>query len=333
MEKYNRDLHTKGLESYEVPQYEGEPRARLDLVFGFVAGAVLGSALGLILKPTLESDKSKTQSKKQNKLNKVNDQDTALRDEAKRKADALKEQARRVREDSKRQRSALTDTDDPSSKELAAQRRAIQSEVDSDRLEGQTAKQTASATSSDAEASDYDRNRRSGEDEVKVEHSDKSRTSTGAATAGVATAGVTAAGVAHASDQHQTSKSQDDNSEVSSDALSAQKRAIRSEVDSDRLEGQTGPTTTAESEESKQSATDKTSQPSSSSLGAQRRLLDMNQTKASETDQKEHNVRLENGVITHDKDKDDFELSNHNQTVSEEAKKTNSKVDKHTFDQ
>ena len=43
-------------------------------------------------------------------------------------------------------------------------------------------------------------------------------------------------------------------------------------------------------------------------------------------------------MITHDtshkenKQKDDFKLSSeHNQAVSEEAKKTNSKVDKHTF--
>lgn len=319
MEKYNRDLHTKGLESYEVPQYEGEPRARLDLVFGFVAGAILGSALGLILKPTVESKKSKTSSNKQNKFVKVNDQDSTLRDEAKRKADALKEQARRVREDSKKQRTALTDSNDPSSKELAAQRRAIQSEVDSDRLEGQKPSQSAS-TSHDADASD------------------ENRSSNGAAKAGVATAGVTATGVAHASQQNNEKKTENGQTEVSDDALAAQKRAIRSEVDSDRLEGQIGPTKTAELENNDVVKSQNNTDASSSSLGAQRRLLNMNQSdkttdSTAQTTQDQKEVRLENGVITHDKEKDsDFELSSHNDKVSEEAKKTNSKVDKHTFD-
>lgn len=310
MEKYNRDLHSKGLESYEVPQYDREAHQRLDLVFGFVAGAVLGSSLGLLLKPTLAS---KSKKKMNTKTVKVNDQNTTLRDEAKRKADALKAQAQRVREDSQRERNVLTDSEDPSSKELAAQRRAIQSEVDSDRLEGQTAK---SALEKD-----------NGQD-----------------TAGTATAGVTATGLAEAaknSTRHTDSNMSND-SNSKKDTLDAQKRAIRAEVDSDRLEGQTGPTATAKAEGKDEKLNEeKTQQPTenTASLGAQRRLLDGNKTETTtntattgdKNDFSNKDTKFENGVITHDTDKD-FTFSNHNEKVKEEAKKTNSKVDKHTFD-
>lgn len=62
MEKYNRDLYTKGLESYEVPNDESS--RRLDLVFGFVAGAILGSALGIILNTSSKSSQIKVNKKK-----------------------------------------------------------------------------------------------------------------------------------------------------------------------------------------------------------------------------------------------------------------------------
>ncbi|MFT2203863.1 hypothetical protein [Staphylococcus chromogenes] len=309
MEKYNRDLHSKGLESYEVSQYDREAPQRLDLVFGFVAGAVLGSSLGLLLKPTLEA---KSKKKEQVKTKKVNDQNSTLRDEAKRKAEALKAQAQRVRKDSQRERSVLTDSEDPSSKELAAQRRAIQSEVDSDCLEGQTSK--------------------SARDE-----------NNGQNTAGVATAGVTASGLAQAaknSDQQKESKTSI-SSDSKDDAMAAQQRAIRAEVDSDRLEGQTGPTATAKAEGkdeklSQENSDQQQTSENTASLGAQRRLLNGNKKESTTTsDNKENNfskkdAKFENGVVTHDSDKD-FTLSDHNEKVKEEAKKTNSKVDKHTF--
>ncbi|MDU0450381.1 hypothetical protein [Staphylococcus chromogenes] len=309
MEKYNRDLHSKGLESYEVSQYDREAPQRLDLVFGFVAGAVLGSSLGLLLKPTLEA---KSKKKEQVKTKKVNDQNSTLHDEAKRKAEALKAQAQRVRKDSQRERSVLTDSEDPSSKELAAQRRAIQSEVDSDCLEGQTSK--------------------SARDE-----------NNGQNTAGVATAGVTASGLAQAaknSDQQKESKTSI-SSDSKDDAMAAQQRAIRAEVDSDRLEGQTGPTATAQAEGkdeklSQENSDQQQTSENTASLGAQRRLLNGNKKESTTTsDNKENNfskkdAKFENGVVTHDSDKD-FTLSDHNEKVKEEAKKTNSKVDKHTF--
>ncbi|MEB7823499.1 hypothetical protein [Staphylococcus chromogenes] len=309
MEKYNRDLHSKGLESYEVTQYDREAPQRLDLVFGFVAGAVLGSSLGLLLKPTLEA---KSKKKEQVKTKKVNDQNSTLRDEAKRKAEALKAQAQRVQKDSQRERSVLTDSEDPSSKELAAQRRAIQSEVDSDRLEGQTSK--------------------SARDE-----------NNGQNTAGVATAGVTASGLAQAAKNSDQQKENETSisSDSKDDAMAAQQRAIRAEVDSDRLEGQTGPTATAQAEgkdeklSQEKSNQQKTSE-NTASLGAQRRLLNGNKKESTTTSANKENdfskkdANFENGVVTHDSDKD-FTLSDHNEKVKEEAKKTNSKVDKHTF--
>lgn len=304
MEKYNRDLHSKGLESYEVSQYDREAPQRLDLVFGFVAGAVLGSSLGLLLKPTLEA---KSKKKEQVKTKKVNDQNSTLRDEAKRKAEALKAQAQRVRKDSQRERSVLTDSEDPSSKELAAQRRAIQSEVDSDRLEGQTSK--------------------SARDENNGQN----------------TAGVTASGLAQAaknSDQQKESKTSI-SSDSKDDAMAAQQRAIRAEVDSDRLEGQTGPTATAQAEGkdeklSQENSDQQQTSENTASLGAQRRLLNGNKKESTTTSANKENdfskkdAKFENGVVTHDSDKD-FTLSDHNEKVKEEAKKTNSKVDKHTF--
>ena len=309
MEKYNRDLHSKGLESYEVSQYDREAPQRLDLVFGFVAGAVLGSSLGLLLKPTLEA---KSKKKEHVKTKKVNDQNSTLRDEAKRKAEALKAQAQRVRKDSQRERSVLTDSEDPSSKELAAQRRAIQSEVDSDRLEGQTSKS--------------EREENNGQN-----------------TAGVATAGVTASGLAHAAKNSDQQKENEisNSSNSKDDAMAAQQRAIRAEVDSDRLEGQTGPTATAQAEgKDEKLSQDKSNQKQTSentaSLGAQRRLLNGNKNETTTTPANKENdfskkdAKFENGVVTHDSDKD-FTLSDHNEKVKEEAKKTNSKVDKHTF--
>lgn len=309
MEKYNRDLHSKGLESYEVSQYDREAPQRLDLVFGFVAGAVLGSSLGLLLKPTLEA---KSKKKEQVKTKKVNDQNSTLRDEAKRKAEALKAQAQRVRKDSQRERSVLTDSEDPSSKELAAQRRAIQSEVDSDRLEGQTSKSAREENN-------------------------------GQNTAGVATAGVTASGLAQAaknSDQQKESETSI-SSDSKDDAMAAQQRAIRAEVDSDRLEGQTGPTATAQAEGkdeklSQEKSNQQQTSENTASLGAQRRLLNGNKKESTTTSTNKENdfskkdAKFENGVVTHDSDKD-FTLSDHNEKVKEEAKKTNSKVDKHTF--
>ena len=309
MEKYNRDLHSKGLESYEVSQYDREAPQRLDLVFGFVAGAVLGSSLGLLLKPTLEA---KSKKKEQVKTKKVNDQNSTLSDEAKRKAEALKAQAQRVRKDSQRERSVLTDSEDPSSKELAAQRRAIQSEVDSDRLEGQTSK--------------------SGRDE-----------NNGQNTAGVATAGVTASGLAQAAKNSDQQKENETSisSDSKDDAMAAQQRAIRAEVDSDRLEGQTGPTATAQSEGkdeklSQEKSDHQQTSENTASLGAQRRLLNGNKNETTTTPANKENdfskkdAKFENGVVTHDSDKD-FTLSDHNEKVKEEARKTNSKVDKHTF--
>ncbi|TJY17607.1 hypothetical protein [Staphylococcus chromogenes] len=309
MEKYNRDLHSKGLESYEVSQYDREAPQRLDLVFGFVAGAVLGSSLGLLLKPTLEA---KSKKKEQVKTKKVNDQNSTLRDEAKRKAEALKAQAQRVRKDSQRERSVLTDSEDPSSKELAAQRRAIQSEVDSDRLEGQTSKSAREENN-------------------------------GQNTAGVATAGVTASGLAQAAKNSDQQKENETSisSDSKDDAMAAQQRAIRAEVDSDRLEGQTGPTATAQAEgkdeklSQEKSNQQKTSE-NTASLGAQRRLLNGNKKESTTTSANKENdfskkdAKFDNGVVTHDSDKD-FTLSDHNEKVKEEAKKTNSKVDKHTF--
>ncbi|PTG79454.1 hypothetical protein [Staphylococcus chromogenes] len=304
MEKYNRDLHSKGLESYEVSQYDREAPQRLDLVFGFVAGAVLGSSLGLLLKPTLEA---KSKKKEQVKTKKVNDQNSTLRDEAKRKAEALKAQAQRVRKDSQRERSVLTDSEDPSSKELAAQRRAIQSEVDSDRLEGQTSKSAREENN------------------------------------GQNTAGVTAFGLAQAAKNSDQQKENETSisSDSKDDAMAAQQRAIRAEVDSDRLEGQTGPTATAQAEgkdeklSQEKSNQQKTSE-NTASLGAQRRLLNGNKKESTTTSVNKENdfskkdAKFENGVVTHDSDKD-ITLSDHNEKVKEEAKKTNSKVDKHTF--
>ncbi|WP_234014768.1 hypothetical protein [Staphylococcus chromogenes] len=242
----------------------------------------------------------------------MNDQNSTLRDEAKRKAEALKAQAQRVRKDSQRERSVLTDSEDPSSKELAAQRRAIQSEVDSDRLEGQTSKSAREENN-------------------------------GQNTAGVATAGVTASGLAQAAKNSDQQKENETSisSDSKDDAMAAQQRAIRAEVDSDRLEGQTGPTATAQAEgkdeklSQEKSNQQKTSE-NTASLGAQRRLLNGNKKESTTTSANKENdfskkdAKFENGVVTHDSDKD-FTLSDHNEKVKEEAKKTNSKVDKHTF--
>ncbi|UEX90943.1 hypothetical protein [Staphylococcus ratti] len=309
MEKYNRDLHSKGLESYEVPQYDGEARNRLDLVFGFVAGAVLGSSLGLLLKPTLESKKAKAQHQDKVKTTKINDQDTTLRDEAKRKADALKEQARRVREDSERKRTALTNSEDPSSKELAAQRRAIQSEVEEHQSESQKSetcrKETAHFTSDHAP-----------------------------------TAGISGQGLAKAAESSQSQNKAKDSKKVE-DTRDAQKRAIRAEVDSDRLEGQTGPTSTAKAEgKDKHLNTEKASaRTSTTSLGAQSQALEKdtknNTTHKKSTEKVEKQprkeVKFDKGVITHEKS-NDVAQAKHDGKVSEEGKKTSSKVDKHTFD-
>ncbi|WP_281198212.1 hypothetical protein [Staphylococcus schleiferi] len=218
MEKYNRDLYTKGLESYEVPHYE-EGNKGLDFVFGFVAGAILGSALGIVLKPGSAQRKNKNRNQTVN----VNEQSVQLREEAQRKAEALKAQARQIRDEKASATQKPENKENVTSSELEAQRRAIRSEVDSDRLAGQAADQNN--------------------------------------------------GKAQVDDKGQKSDSQ-----AHATAQSSNKPQPHSEA------------------------------------------------------------QFENGVITHDtshkenKQKDDFKLSSeHNQAVSEEAKKTNSKVDKHTF--
>ncbi|ARJ50025.1 hypothetical protein [Staphylococcus lutrae] len=133
MEKYNRDLYTKGLESYEVPQYEPGYKP-LDFVFGFVAGAILGSALGFILKPNIaQSKRTKNQFYGREHAQK-------LREDAIRKAEALKSEARRIKDET----AQASPVDEGTVSEHAAQLRAIRSEVDSDRLQAPSVPNQAS---------------------------------------------------------------------------------------------------------------------------------------------------------------------------------------------
>ncbi len=290
MEKYNRDLYTKGLESYEVPHYE-EGNKGLDFVFGFVAGAILGSALGIVLKPGSAQRKNKNRNQTVN----VNDQSTQLREEAQRKAEALKAQARQIRDEKASATQKTENKEKVTSSELEAQRRAIRSEVDSDRLQQPTRNHDQSTKSPD-----------------KKEHKKDS----------VATAAATP--VQQENSQSSTGKTTQNKQSVQDDTVAAQQRAIRKEVDSDRLAGQV-----ADQNNGKAQVDDK-SQKSDSQAHA---------TAQSPNKPQPHSeAQFENGVITHDtshkenNQKDDFKLSSeHNQAVSEEAKKTNSKVDKHTF--
>ncbi|REH81957.1 hypothetical protein [Staphylococcus felis] len=223
MEKYNRDLYTKGLESYEVPNDESS--RRLDLVFGFVAGAILGSALGIILNTSSKSSQIKVNKKKQDESVQVS---AKIREEAQCKADNLKEQARKVLT------SSLDDNkNEATSDELAAQHRAIRSEVDSDRLEGQTGPTQTAQSEVDKE--------KNAVAQTTKEETEKTTPVT---------------------NEFKTQK-KDEPSEAS---LRAQRRAIQSEVDSDRLEGH---------------------RPSQNESNAS------NQNKHSQ-------AKFENGVITHD---------------------------------
>ncbi|MBI5974262.1 hypothetical protein [Staphylococcus canis] len=275
MEKYNRDLYTKGLESYELPQYESG--RSLDLVFGFVAGAILGSALGLVL--TATAKKSKVKVTKQNNVS-HNDSSARIRQEAERQANALKDQARNV---------AVESDNEPSESSLAAQRRAIRGEVDSDRLEGQTRKETTNQT------------------------------------AGSNQSDVTASGLAQAAKDKNGKSTQESHNHQDS-ALAAQQRAIRSEVDSDRLEGQTGPTRTAESE-TKKDENKSTLNASNSNLSEPSTQLEGKKSvDESAVEQGKHaKAQFYNGVVTHDED------NNIKNNVNEKIEKKSSKVDKQKF--
>ncbi|MFP4923397.1 hypothetical protein ACJVXU_05490, partial [Staphylococcus pseudintermedius] len=197
MEKYNRDLYTKGLESYEVPQYEPGYKP-LDFVFGFVAGAVLGSALGLILKPGSAQQRRKSSQQTVNA-----EPSSALKEEAIRKAEALKAQARRVREESK------TSTGEATADELSAQQRAIRNEVDSDRLEGQTPREPSTSETTVA---------------------------TSTTEAVTATGLAQAANQRQSQKQQETEVSALSTPSTENSTVAAQQRAIQSEVDSDRLQ-------------------------------------------------------------------------------------------------
>ncbi|MGV3244224.1 hypothetical protein [Staphylococcus sp. 11261D007BR] len=284
MEKYNRDLYSKGLESYEVPQYENQKR--LDFVFGFVTGAVLGSALGIILNTSSKSSKV-TINPKEKKMQ-YNTTSPQIREEAERKANAIKEQARNVAinhsEDNQTQ-------EEPTASEISAQKRAIQSEVDSDRLEGQT----------------------------KYEQPDNTD--------------VSASRLAEAANDKNESLQKEQSSskeEVSESSLAAQRRAIQSEVDSDRLEGQKGTEKSTDDKASKEEV-------SESSLAAQRRAIQSEvdsdrlegQKGSTKNDSRQNEAQFDKGVITHDK-KDEKTSSNNTKTT---AKKTTSKVEKKKFNQ
>ncbi|HGH0727052.1 TPA: hypothetical protein ACJHGX_000109 [Staphylococcus pseudintermedius] len=364
MEKYNRDLYTKGLESYEVPQYEPGYKP-LDFVFGFVAGAVLGSALGLILKPGSAQQRRKSSQQTVNA-----EPSSALKEEAIRKAEALKAEARRVREESK------ISTDEPTADELSAQQRAIRNEVDSDRLEGQTPREpstseTTVATSTTeavsatglAQAANQRQSQKQQETEASALSTPSTENSTVAAQQRAIQSEVDSDRLQDTSVRGKDAnvkvndKGESEAQSTQDSTVEAQQRAIRSEVDSDRLQdksqstnaqvndqgktvgaAKTAPTTTvpknSHSEATfengvithdRQGATTETT--SMSQQGATKATNDQptaGKTKASASSAKSNSTSTAKKATSSKK-------TNGSKKVTEKAKKTNHKVEKHTF--
>ncbi|EJO7185272.1 hypothetical protein NRV52_000336 [Staphylococcus pseudintermedius] len=358
MEKYNRDLYTKGLESYEVPQYEPGYKP-LDFVFGFVAGAVLGSALGLILKPGSAQQRRKSSQQTVNA-----EPSSALKEEAIRKA-----QARRVREESK------TSTDEPTADELSAQQRAIRNEVDSDRLEGQTPREpstseTTVATSTTeavtatglAQAANQRQSQKQQETEASALSTPSTENSTVAAQQRAIQSEVDSDRLQDTSVRGKdanvkvSDKGESEAQSTQDSTVKAQQRAIRSEVDSDRLQdkGQStnaqvndqGKTvdaikadpTAAVPKNSHSQATFEngvithdrqgaTTEKTMSQQGATKIANDqptVGKTKASASTSKSNSTSTAKKATSSKK-------TNGSKKVTEKAKKTNQKVEKHTF--
>ncbi|EGQ3928994.1 hypothetical protein RAM58_05035 [Staphylococcus pseudintermedius] len=363
MEKYNRDLYTKGLESYEVPQYEPGYKP-LDFVFGFVAGAVLGSALGLILKPGSAQQRRKSSQQTVNA-----EPSSALKEEAIRKAEALKAQARRVREESK------TSTGEATADELSAQQRAIRNEVDSDRLEGQTPREpstseTTVATSTTeavtatglAQAANQRQSQKQQETEVSALSTPSTENSTVAAQQRAIQSEVDSDRLQDTSVRGKDAnvkvndKGESEAQSTQDSTVKAQQRAIRSEVDSDRLQdkGQStnaqvndqGKTvdavkadpTAAVPKNSHSQATFEngvithdrqgaTTEKTTSQHGATKIANDQptaSKTKASASTSKSNSTSTAKKATSSKK-------TNGSKKVTEKAKKTNQKVEKHTF--
>lgn len=146
--KYNRDLYTHGLETYEA-EYNKNTNGR-DFVFGVVLGTVVGGIVGLLLAPKAGKELQDDLSEKSNKIlddvkakteeKKVQANEKA--EEVKAKADEKKTETKKKAEEvqskqaEKKANKGVVTADDVENEELKAQKGAIKSEVKDEDLKG-----------------------------------------------------------------------------------------------------------------------------------------------------------------------------------------------------
>ncbi|MCJ0922906.1 YtxH domain-containing protein [Mammaliicoccus sciuri] len=157
--KYNRDLYTHGLETYEA-EYEKNTNGR-DFVFGVVLGTVVGGIVGLLLAPKSGKELQDDLSEKSNKIiDDVKTKTDDLKVQAQSKAEEIKTQAEEKKEEvktkvedkkaqasekaeevkskqaEKKANKGVVTADDVGDEELKAQKGAIKSEVENEDLKG-----------------------------------------------------------------------------------------------------------------------------------------------------------------------------------------------------